>query len=386
MKLFFSAGEPSGDLHGANLIRALHAHNPDAQIIGFGGPNMVSAGAKLLYPLTELALMGLRRILRHLPTFFRLADDAERCFRTEKPDAVVLIDYPGFNFALAKRAQAVGIPVYYFVPPQLWAWRQGRVRQVRKWCSGVLSALPFEDQWFRSRRVPTHYVGHPYFDELNQQRLNPIFLAEQRAKSGRVVALLPGSRNQEVAINFGMMLASATKIHARRPDTRFLVAAFNEQHVRTVKETIAVSGASNLPVEVYSRCTPEIIELAEACIAVSGSVSLEIMFRAKPAVIVYRMKPLSLWLARRLIKLPYFTLVNLLAQEELFPEIATSRDESDHVSGHITEWMNNPTSRLSVVTRLQALRDRVAEPGACERAAAFLFSAIETSKQISHAA
>jgi lipid-A-disaccharide synthase len=386
MKLFFSAGEPSGDLHGANLVRAILAHNPDSQIIGFGGPNMESAGAKLLYPLTELALMGLRRIFRHLPTFFRLADDAERCFREEKPDAVVLIDYPGFNFALANRARAVGIPVYYFVPPQLWAWRQGRVRQVRKWCSGVLSALPFEDQWFRSRRVPTHYVGHPYFDELNQQRLNPTFLAEQRAKSGRIVALLPGSRNQEVAVNFGMMLASAVKIHASRPDTRFLVAAFNEHHARTVRETIVASEASNFPVEVYAGCTPEIIELAEACIAVSGSVSLEIMFRAKPAVIVYRMKPLSLWLARRLVKLPYFTLVNLLAEGELFPEIATSRDESDRVSAHILDWMNNPTSRLSVVTRLQALRDRVAEPGACERAAAFLLSALETNKQISHAA
>jgi lipid-A-disaccharide synthase len=386
MKLFFSAGEPSGDLHGANLVRALVRHNPNIQIIGFGGPKMESAGAKLLYPLTELALMGLRRIIKHLPTFFQLADAAERCFRAERPDAVVLIDYPGFNFALARRAHSLGIPVYYFVPPQLWAWRRGRVREVRKWCAGVLTSLPFEDEWYRSRHVPTTYVGHPYFDELLQQQLNPAFLAEQRAKSGRVVALLPGSRNQEVATNFGTMISSALKIRARYPDSRFLVAAFNERHAAIAREVITAAGACNLPMEVHVGYTPEIIELAEACIAVSGSVSLEIMYRAKPAVIVYRMKPLSLWLARRLVKLPYFTLVNLLAGEELFPEIATSQDKSDRISEHVLGWLNDSKARMKVVNCIAALRDRVAMPGACEKSATFLLSAIETAKHASRAA
>ena len=158
---------------------------------------MAAAGAELLYPLTELAVMGVRNALRHLPTFWRLADDAERCFRRTRPDAVVLVDYPGFNFQLAKRAHALGIPVYYFVPPQIWAWRRGRVRKLRKWCAGVLSALPFEDDWFRARGVRAHYTGHPYFDELAAQQLDPAFMLEQRAQGGRVVGLLPGSRNQE---------------------------------------------------------------------------------------------------------------------------------------------------------------------------------------------
>jgi lipid-A-disaccharide synthase len=389
MKLFFSAGEPSGDLHGANLIQAIRNRKPNAQIIGFGGPKMASAGAELLFPLTELALMGLvgvRGIIRHVPTLFRLMDDAERCLRRERPDAVVLIDYPGFNFVLAGRAKALGIPVYYFVPPQLWAWRRGRVRKVRKWCAGVLSALPFEDDWYRSHRVPTHYVGHPYFDELVQQKLNPAFIAEQRAKSGRIVGLLPGSRNGEITANFTMMLAAAVKVHAKRSDTRFLVAAFSEAHAAAVRDIISASNDGNLPIEVCQGVTPEIIELAEACIAVSGSVSLEIMFRAKPAVIVYRLKPFSMWLARRLIKLPSFTLVNLLAGERLFPEIATSRDESDSISTQVLEWLNDPGSRSILVARLQALRARVAVPGACERAAAFLMSAIESGRHVSRAA
>ncbi len=372
MNVFVSVGEPSGDLHGANLVRALSARCPDAHVHGFGGPRMAAAGVKLLYPLTELAVMGVRRVVRHIPTFFQLADLAEHSFRTNRPDAVVLIDYPGFNFHLAKRAHSWGIPVYYFVPPQLWAWRRGRVRKVRKWFSGVLTALPFEDEWYRSYGVPTHYVGHPYFDELAAQQLNPAFLATQRARPGRVVALLPGSRTQEVAANIALMLAAATRIAARCPQSRFLVAAFSERHATTIRP---IAEASGLPIEVHVGATPEIIEAAEVAIAVSGSVSLELMYRTTPTVIVYHMGPLALWLARRLVHLPYITLVNLLAQEELFPEVVTSQDDSERIATEILHWLNDPVAAHDRVTRLRALCDRVAVPGACERAAEFLLNA-----------
>jgi lipid-A-disaccharide synthase len=373
MQFFFSAGEPSGDLHGSNLIRALHRHNSNTRITGFGGPKMAAAGADLQYPLTELAVMGVRRVIRHLPTFFRLAAQAEREFRVNRPDAVVLIDYPGFNFVLAKRAHAAGIPVYYFVPPQLWAWRSGRVRKVRKWCAGVLSALPFEDDWYRSRGVPTHYVGHPYFDELAAQRLDPEFLATERGKGGRIVGLLPGSRNQEVVANTAMMLSAATSVREAHPDTRFLVAAFSEHHAAMVRDAAA---AARVPVEVHVGRTPEVIESADACVAVSGSVGLELLYRLKPTVVIYRMKPLSLWLARRLVKLKYCSLVNLLAEDEVFPEVATSRDEPERVAGPLIHWLADPAEREASVGRLRALRGQVAVPGACDRAATFLLNAV----------
>jgi lipid-A-disaccharide synthase len=371
MKVFVSVGEPSGDLHGANLSRALLARDPNTRIIGFGGPRMAAAGADLLFPLTELAVMGLKRIARHLPTFFDLANRAEHCFRTEKPDAVVLIDYPGFNFHVARRARKHGIPVYYFVPPQIWAWRRDRVRKVRKLCTAVITALPFEDEWYRSRHVRTHYVGHPYFDELAAQRLDPGFLAEQRQKTGVRVALLPGSRSQEIAANFADMLRAAGRIRLARPEARFLVAAFSERHAVTTRGMAAEAG---LPVEVLVGKTPEIIELAEACIAVSGSVSLELMYRAKPTVIVYRVTPLLRWLARRFVKLSYITLVNLLAKEEMFPEYMTSEDESERIAAHVLDWLNDPAKRADLVNRIATLRDRVAVPGACERAADYLIA------------
>lgn len=373
MHLFLSAGEPSGDLHGSNLIRAVRARNPDAHFTALGGDRMRAAGADLLYPLASHAVMGLKGIARQLPTFFRIADAAEWHVRTQRPDAVVLIDYPGFHSVFAKRLRAYGVPVYYFVPPQIWAWRQGRVRDVRKNFTGVLSALPFEHDWFRSRGVNSHYVGHPYFDELAQQQLDPSFMSEQRSRARRVVAILPGSRSGEVAANAEMMLAAARKVHAARPDTRFLVAAFNARHAAAVR-TLVPPG---LPVEVHVGRTPEIIELSEACIAVSGSVGLEMMYRAKPAVIVYRVGRVAAWFLSQIIKAKYMSLVNLLLNDDLYPEFAGGSDYSGDIAAHVVGWLNEPGRRDAVVNRLVALRDRVAVPGACDRAAAFLLGAVK---------
>ncbi len=172
MKIFFSVGEPSGDVHGANLIRALKSmYGDDLQCVGFGGPKMEEAGAEILFDLTSLAVMWLGRVLWNIKTFFNLAAQAQDYFEIEKPDAVVLIDYPGFNWHIAKRAHNAGIPVYYYSPPQIWGWAQWRVRKMRKWVDCVLSGLPFETQWFQDQRCRCVYVGHPFFDETEKLEL-----------------------------------------------------------------------------------------------------------------------------------------------------------------------------------------------------------------------
>jgi lipid-A-disaccharide synthase len=282
-----------------------------------------------------------------------------------------MIDYPGFHFALAKRIRDFGVPTYFFVPPQIWAWKQGRVRNVRKCFTRVLTALPFEDTWYRERHVATHYVGHPYFDELAGQQFDPAFQAEQRGRAGTRIAILPGSRNKEVAANAAMMLSAARRIHAARPDARFLVAAFNDRQAAAVRAVLP----PGLPAEVFVGRTPDVIDLADACIAVSGSVSLEMMYRAKPAVIVYRLHTVYRLLAKKMLKARFITLVNLLAGEELYPELLTSGDESERIAGHVLGWLHDPASRAALVARLEALRDRVAVPGACDRAAAYILGA-----------
>lgn len=369
MHLFISAGEPSGDVHGANLIRAMKARHPTARLTGFGGEKMVAAGQDQIYPLTKLAVMWLGRALLHLPKFLRQAAVAETYFREQKPDAVVLIDYPGFHWHIAKRAKRQGIPVYYFVPPQLWAWAGWRVKKMRRTVDTVLTALPFEDQWYRDRQVNTHYIGHPYYDELAKQKLDESFLVEQRSDSRPVVGLLPGSRNQEVTGNFPLMVAAAKKVFAARPDVRFLVASFNDQQAAVAREMLAGSG---LPVEVCVGRTPEVIELAAATLAVSGSVGLELLYRTTPAVVVYKLSPFALRVGRFFKKCPYISLVNLLANEELFPEFLTATDDSTDMAGHVLRWLNDPADRAAIVSKLAAVRKEFAIPGAVERAAAFL--------------
>jgi len=369
MRVFISAGEPSGDLHGANLARALRERSPGVELVGFGGPRMAAAGVELLYPLTELAVMWLGRVLARLPTFLRLGAKAESYFRTRRPDALILIDYPGFHFHLAQRAHRYGVPVYYFVPPQLWGWRGGRVKKVRKHFKAVLTALPFEEEWYAGRGVRTHYVGHPYFDEIAGQRLDPDFLALQRARPEDIVALLPGSRTQEVTANFPMIVRAAERIAAARPGTRFLVAAFKEKQVALLREML---NGSSLPVEVHVGRTPEIIDLCACCVAVSGSVGLELLARRKPTAVVYRVGRVFRFLANRLKTCEYISLTNLLAGEELFPEFAGVEDFSGPIADTVLKWLTDDGAREALVAKLDALCGRVAVPGAVGRAADFL--------------
>jgi len=369
MHVFISAGEPSGDLHGANLIRALRAQHPGIRITGFGGPKMRAAGADLHFDLTSLAVMFIGAVIAKLRTFIGLAHKAEHHFRSDRPDAVVLIDYPGFNFQLAKRAHAAGVPVYFFVPPQLWAWAGWRVKKVRRWFTGVLTALPFEEKWYRERGVNTHYVGHPYYDELAAQELDDGFLAGQRAKGGPVLGVLPGSRNQEVARNFPDMLNAMRMVHASRPDVRFLVASFNEMQRDAVME---MAEGLDLPIEFHLDRTPEIIELAECCLSVSGSVSLELMYRLKPTAILYRLSRFVSAIRPIVLKTKYITLVNLLADREVYPEFPSRHDRSAEAVPHLLNWLNDPSSRAACVEQLRAVKEEVSRPGACDRAAEFL--------------
>jgi lipid-A-disaccharide synthase len=370
MHVFISAGEPSGDLHGANLIKALKRLDPQVRITGFGGEKMLAEGLQQVYPLAKHSLMWFQ-VVRQIKTFVKLLNDAQTFLRQEKPDVVVTIDYPGFHWKLAERAQREGIPAVYFVPPQIWAWARWRVKKMKRLFPHVLSCLPFEHDWLSKRGVPSTFIGHPYFDELTQQTPDADFLTAQRSQPGRIVGILPGSRNQEVSRNIPEMLRAARRIAKEQPDVRFLVAAFNEHQAAMARREVERWG---MPVEVFVGRTPEIIELSECCIAVSGSVSLELMFRRKPSCIVYRLSRFEMRVARGMKKVPYITLVNLLAEAEVFPEFLCDRDPSERVASQIRSWLNDPAKRDRVVDRLAELNATVAAPGACDRAARFLLA------------
>jgi lipid-A-disaccharide synthase len=389
MKLFFSVGEPSGDLHGANLIRALRRQHRDWQFVGYGGPRMAEAGCQLHADLTQLAVMWIARVLVNLHKFIGLLIQADRYFRDERPDAVVLIDFPGFNWWIARRAKARGIPVFYYGTPQLWAWASHRVRKMRKYVDHVLCKLPFEEEWFRSRGCHATYVGHPYFDELRNQRLDERFVAELKAGGGRLVTILPGSRTQEVEANAAAFLRAARAIRRAVPRARFAVAAFKPSQVELVRR-MAAEGAIN--VEIHVGRTAELIHAADCCLACSGSVSLELLYHAKPSVILYQVSRLGYFVQSAFRRCRYITLVNLLTADDiatarpatiydpanprdahvLLPEYLTCHDKSEQLADHCIQWLTRAEIREARVAALARLRDQFAQGGASERAAAYI--------------
>jgi lipid-A-disaccharide synthase len=378
MRIFISAGEPSGDLHAANLARELQAQAPGVELFGFGGPQLRSTGTRLIYPLTELAVMWFGAVLRNIRTFVDLAHQAEREFQAQRPDAVVLIDYPGFHFALAKRAHRLGIPVIWFVPPQLWAWAGWRVAKMRKWVDALLCSLPFEPEWYQKRgHSNAEYIGHPYFDELDDRPLDHALIAELRNRPGPLVAILPGSRTQEIRKNLKIQLQAAVRVAERFPQARFAVACLHDRHAALVREIMQRHSIDPPALEIHSGRTPEIIRAARMAWAVSGSVGLELMHETLPTVILYKVGRFDLWVARWFIRSRYIGLVNLLADAEVMPEYLTPVDVTDDLVRWADRWLGEPAAHDAAVQQLAAVKARYAMPGATARAAARILSHIQ---------
>jgi lipid-A-disaccharide synthase len=396
MQIFFSVGEPSGDLHGANLIRELRRHRPELECVGYGGPRMAAAGCALHEDLTQLAVMWFLRALLNLHRFWGLYVRARRYFRESRPDAVVLIDYPGFNWWIARAAKRYGIPVFYYGVPQLWAWAGWRVRKMRRLVDHVLCKLPFEADWYGQRGCHATYVGHPYFDELSSRQLDSAFLEVVGTRPGPLVTILPGSRTQEVTHNLQWFLKAAGIIARKAPAARFAVASFNERQAELARSLAAACG---VPVEVYVGRTPELIHLSRCCLACSGSVSLELLYHAKPSVILYWVARFPYWVARTFfIKVKFITLVNLLASDApfvrggekydpaaacapdvLLPEYLTCEDRSAEMAAHAITWCTDHAEYHRRVQRLAELKMQHARTGASSRAAEYLLTHLAAS-------
>lgn len=414
MRIFFSVGEPSGDLHGANLIKQLRARRPDLEAVGYGGPRMAAAGCRLLEELTRHSVMWFLAVFVRLRLFWRLYRLAGRQFADSRtrPDAVVLIDYPGFNWWVARAAKRHGVPVYYYGVPQMWAWASWRIHKMRRLVDHALCKLPFEADWYQERGCDAQYVGHPYYDEILERRLDQSFVQSQRqagveggAGRGPLVVLLPGSRRQEVVKNSTLLLRTVEHVRRQAPSARFAVASFNEEQAAMFRERAEEFGGT-AEIEVHAGRTPELIEAATCCVACSGSVSLELMCAAKPTVVVYCATRLQAWLVKRLIKVKYMTLVNLLAMEDRFagtgepfdrhapgaervpmPEYPVCEDKSEQVAEHVVEWLTDPTTLERSRRRLAELRDAFAHPGATARAAEYLLTTCgESSRGAARAA
>ncbi len=384
--LFLSVGEPSGDQHAARLIQAIQHSHTKVKFSGFGGAAMQAAGCKLHHDMTKMAVVGLVEVLPKLRQFFRLADEAEAIFREGKTDAVVLVDFPGFNWHVAKRAKHYGVPVLYYLPPQLWAWGGWRIHKMRRYVDHVLTVLPFEDQWFRSKGINTTYVGHPFFDAVQRKSLDQRLLDrfdDLNCRGERLVAVLPGSRDHEVHQNFPIMLDSIRQLARRHRDARFLVAAFRDTHGLWCRQQLKAKDR-RLPIDIFVGKTSEVIEASECAMMVSGSVSLELLARNTPAAVLYRVGRILHTYAKLVVNVNSITLVNLMAGQTVFPEmvsVGATTPAIDFLTESVSSMLRDDYYMGNLRQQMAELRRSYAIPGASKRAATAVLDQLGWSKQ-----
>jgi len=366
-RIFIVAGEPSGDIHGASLARAIWELAPQARISGLGGPAMAGAGCAIKRDMMHMAVMGLLRGAGKIFKARRILAETLEYFDKEPPDALVLIDFPGFNLALARAMRRRPTKVIYYISPQIWAWAPWRIKKIKERIHKIICILPFEKEIYEAAGVPVEYVGHPLGDFFADLKLDENFAREVGLESGDIpVGLLPGSRDQEVFRHLPLMLEAARVIHQEVPQTKFFVPCGAEQHLEGMKEMARESG---LPVEILAGKTFEVMNEAEVTLVKSGTATLQCAYFLTPMVILYRVNPIAWALSHLIVKSPYIGLPNLIAGEKIVPEFLLGTDRSQEVAEAALGLLLDAEARNKAVEGLKKVREKIAPTGASQRAA-----------------
>jgi lipid-A-disaccharide synthase len=367
-RIFISVGDVSGDLHGANLVSALKSLAPEAEIVGLGGPKMEAAGMRLLGNTVDFGVIGVAPILGSVGRYLGFLRTARRFVAEWKPQAAVTIDCPGFHFLLARGLRAERIPTLWYIPPQLWAWAAWRVRKLRRRYTAVACVLPQEEAFFRQHRVPVTFVGHPVVDHLRRLEPDADFIRTLRAAPGeRVLALLPGSRRQEVASILGRQLQVARALAERHPPCRLVLALAAEEHRAWTEAAVRESG---LDVRTVVGKTHEVQSAADLVLVASGTATLETAFYRTPMAVFYNITWLQ-WnlLGRWLVKTPYLSLPNALAGRRIIPEYMRSNATTAEVVEECARLLVNADLRAQVKADLGEVIRKIEKPGTSENAA-----------------
>lgn len=365
-KLFIVCGEPSGDLLAGNLASAIKKLDPNIKISGIGGTHLTKAGCEIYYNINELSVMGFFDVLKKLPKFFALKKIILNKIDSEKPDAIILVDFSGFNLRLAKTINKQ-IPTIYYVSPQVWASRENRINSIKKFISKMIVLFKFEEKFYKQRGTETTCVGHPLIDLVKPTLEKQQFLKNfQIPANKKIIALLPGSRKQEIRTILPLMLKAAQLINKTIPLVQFIIAKAPNLNTQVYLNEYK---KFNLNIKIIDGLTYDCLNNADASMVCSGTATLEAAITQNPFVIVYKTNIFNYLLYRPQIKIPYIGMVNIVAGKEIIPEYVQFKAKPKLIADTILKFLQDPNSSISLSQELLKVKNSLGEPGAAGRAA-----------------
>ena len=367
MKIMFSAGEASGDTHGASVAKALLDKYPEAQLFGMGGDLMKEAGVDIIYDIQQLGFIGIVEIVKHLPTFFKLRSFLKEAMLREKPDVLVCIDYPGFNMKLAKVAKELHIPVVYYIAPTIWAWNKGRGKDIAKTVTKVASIFPFEAEAYREFGVDVEFVGNPLVDIVHPTMSYESALAHFGADTtSRNILLMPGSRKQEVEGLLPTMLAAAERLYENHKDLKFFLP---RAHTIPREDIDRILQAYSVPVTVTEGHNYDLMQICTACIAASGTATLETALMNVPTVLIYKVAPVTYGIGKVLVKIDHIGLPNIMAKRRIIPELLQGEVTPENIERELGKILDDGAVYTQMKADLAQVKVELGAPGAVQRVA-----------------
>lgn len=372
MKIMFSAGEASGDTHGASVAKALREIYPSVEMFGMGGNLMDEAGVRIVYDIKNLGVIGLVEIVKSLPKFFKLRTYLKHIMMKERPDVLVCIDYPGFNMKLAEVAHQLGIPVLYYIAPTIWAWHSSRGKTIKKYVTKVASIFPFEAEAYGKYNCDVEFVGHPLVDIVHPTMSvdESMTYFNARAEAKRVL-LMPGSRKQEVLSLLDVMLESGEKLLQSHEDVQFFLP---RAHTIDQSELETFIKERRVPVTITEDHTYDLMQICDVCLAASGTATLETAMMELPTILLYKVSPITYGIGKMVVNLSHVGLPNIIAGKEVIPELLQSDVSADNIVEHMLPLLDDLKENEHMRQELRTVRDKLGEPGAVKRVAELIYS------------
>jgi len=376
-RVMIIAGETSGDLHGAKLVKAMQKRNSGLCFCGIGGRGLKKAGVNVLVDAREISVVGITEVFSKIPGILKGFKIVKKTIKTLHPDLLILIDFPDFNLHMAATAKKCGIPVLYYISPQIWAWRSGRVKKIGRFVDHMAVILPFEEDFYKAQNIPVTFVGHPL---LENGLLPQKAVVDRWSEENPVVGLLPGSRHGEIARHLPVMIDAAQILLKKIKSIRFIISLAPDVEEKQAEE-IAGKYKGEACFEIVAGDVRKIFEKSRIVVAASGTVTLESAISGTPMVIVYKVSPVSYWLGKAMIRVNHIGLVNLIAGREIVPELIQEAASSKRIAETVFEMLSDPSGLQRLSLELLSIRDKLGGSGASERVADIAFRMLERSRR-----